>query len=66
MSHRSRPFVSSRRQFRTLLGSVGASTLTPRSRRVAAAAPSGRIERLTDVPIDRYVTIVEGQGHINA
>jgi hypothetical protein len=26
--------------------------------------PSGRIERLTDIPIDRYVTIVEGQGRI--
>jgi hypothetical protein len=24
--------------------------------------PSGRIERLTEVPIDRYVTIIEGQG----
>jgi enediyne biosynthesis protein E4 len=28
--------------------------------------PSGRVERLTDVPIDRYVTIVEGQGRIKA
>ena len=27
-------------------------------------SPSGRVERLTDVPIDRYVTIVEGQGRI--
>ena len=26
--------------------------------------PSGRVERITDVPIDRYVTIVEGQGRI--
>ena len=25
-------------------------------------APSGRIERLTDVPVDRYVTVVEGKG----
>jgi enediyne biosynthesis protein E4 len=24
--------------------------------------PSGRVERLTDLPIDRYVTIVEGRG----
>ena len=24
--------------------------------------PSGRVERLTDLPIDRYVTIVEGKG----
>ena len=24
--------------------------------------PSGRVERFTDVPIDRYVTIVEGKG----
>ncbi len=24
--------------------------------------PSGRVERFTDLPIDRYVTIVEGQG----
>jgi hypothetical protein len=24
--------------------------------------PSGRVERLTDLPIDRYITIVEGQG----
>ena len=28
--------------------------------------PSGRVERLTDLPIDRYVTIVEGQGRIRA
>ena len=27
--------------------------------------PSGRIERFTDVPIDRYVTIVEGKGRID-
>ncbi len=26
--------------------------------------PSGRVERLTDVPVDRYVTIVEGKGKI--
>ena len=26
--------------------------------------PSGRVERITDIPIDRYVTIVEGQGRI--
>lgn len=25
-------------------------------------APSGRVERLTAVPVDRYVTIVEGEG----
>jgi hypothetical protein len=24
--------------------------------------PSGKIERFTDLPIDRYVTIVEGEG----
>ena len=24
--------------------------------------PSGRVERFTDLPIDRYITIVEGQG----
>jgi enediyne biosynthesis protein E4 len=28
--------------------------------------PSGKIERITDPPIDRYVTIVEGQGRIKA
>ena len=28
--------------------------------------PSGRVERFTDVPIDRYVTIVEGRGKIEA
>ncbi len=27
-------------------------------------APSARVERLTDIPIDRYVTIIEGQGRI--
>jgi hypothetical protein len=26
--------------------------------------PSGRVERITDVPIDRYVTIVEGKGRM--
>jgi enediyne biosynthesis protein E4 len=25
-------------------------------------APSGKIERLTDVPVDKYVTIIEGKG----
>jgi hypothetical protein len=29
-------------------------------------SPSGRVERITDVPIDRYVTIIEGQGRIKA
>ena len=24
--------------------------------------PSGRTERITDLPVDRYVTIIEGQG----
>ena len=28
--------------------------------------PSGRVERFTDVPIDRYVTIVEGKGKIES
>ena len=27
--------------------------------------PSGRVERFTDVPVDRYVTIVEGKGRID-
>ncbi len=27
--------------------------------------PSGRVERFTDVPVDRYVTIVEGKGKID-
>ena len=27
--------------------------------------PSGRVERLTDVPIDRYVTVVEGKGRVD-
>jgi len=26
--------------------------------------PSGRVERLTDVPVDRYLTIVEGKGKV--
>ena len=26
--------------------------------------PSGRVERLTDLPLDRYVTIVEGKGRL--
>ena len=28
--------------------------------------PSGRVERFTDVPVDRYVTIVEGKGRVDA
>jgi len=24
--------------------------------------PSGRVERIVDLPVDRYVTIVEGSG----
>jgi hypothetical protein len=32
--------------------------------RIDWPAPSKRVERLTDLPIDRYVTIVEGQGRI--
>ena len=31
---------------------------------IAWPEPSGRVERLTDLPIDRYVTIVEGKGRI--
>ena len=27
--------------------------------------PSGRVERFTDLPIGRYITIVEGQGKIS-
>jgi hypothetical protein len=27
-------------------------------------APSGRVERIADPPIDRYITIVEGKGRI--
>ena len=26
--------------------------------------PSGRVERFTDLPIDRYVTVVEGRGKV--
>jgi hypothetical protein len=25
-------------------------------------APSGKTERFTDVPVDRYITLVEGRG----
>src|SRR5688572_22751344 len=28
--------------------------------------PSGRVERLTDVPVDRYVTVVEGKGRVES
>ena len=28
--------------------------------------PSGRVERFTDVPVDRYVTVVEGTGRVDA
>ena len=28
--------------------------------------PSGKVERITDPPVDRYVTIVEGQGRVKA
>jgi hypothetical protein len=28
--------------------------------------PSGRVERFTDLPIDRYVTLVEGKGRVDA
>ena len=28
-------------------------------------APSTRVEKFTDVPIDKYVTIVEGKGKID-
>src|SRR5688572_6193328 len=28
--------------------------------------PSGRVERFTDVPVDRYVTIVEGKGRVES
>jgi hypothetical protein len=29
-------------------------------------APSGRVEKITDLPIDRYVTIVEGKGRADS
>jgi hypothetical protein len=28
-------------------------------------APSGRVERFTNLPIDRYVTVIEGQGSVS-
>jgi hypothetical protein len=28
--------------------------------------PSGRVERVTDMPVDRYVTIVEGKGKVES
>jgi hypothetical protein len=28
--------------------------------------PSGRVDRLTDLPIDRYITIVEGKGQVDS
>jgi hypothetical protein len=28
--------------------------------------PSGKVERFTDLPVDRYVTIVEGKGKIES
>ena len=28
--------------------------------------PSGRVERLTEVPVDRYVTVIEGKGRIES
>jgi hypothetical protein len=28
--------------------------------------PSTRVERFTDLPIDRYVTVVEGKGRVEA
>ena len=28
--------------------------------------PSGRVERITDLPVDRYVTIVEGKGRVES
>ena len=31
---------------------------------IAWPAPSTRVERLTELPIDRYVTIVEGKGRV--
>ena len=31
---------------------------------IAWPQPSGRVERFTDLPIDRYVTIVEGKGRV--
>jgi hypothetical protein len=48
MNHRV-PFVPFSRQFLAFVGSP---------------LPSAMVERLTDVPIDRYVTIIEGQGRI--
>ena len=39
MSHRPRLFAPSRRQFLALLGTVGASSLVPRRRGLAAAPP---------------------------
>ncbi len=26
------------------------------------AQPSGHVERLTELPIDRYITVIEGKG----
>jgi hypothetical protein len=47
---------------REVLG-VGSATKVD-SLEIKWPQPSGRVERFTDVPIDRYVTIVEGKGRI--
>jgi hypothetical protein len=45
---------------REVLG-LGSSTKIDRLE-IRWPQPSGRVERLTDVPIDRYITVTEGQG----
>ena len=45
---------------REVLGLGGATTLNWLE--IKWPQPSGRVDRFTDVPIDRYVTIVEGKG----
>jgi hypothetical protein len=47
---------------REVLG-IGAATRID-SLEIKWPAPSGRVERFTDLPIDRYVTIVEGKGKV--
>jgi enediyne biosynthesis protein E4 len=49
---------------REVLGIGTAGTID--SLEITWPQPSGRTERFTDLPIDRYVTIVEGKGAVDA
>jgi len=55
-------FVTKARPLTTSARKAGQFSLSHSPLEVKLPLPSGAVERFTDLPVDRYITIVEGKG----